>query len=114
MFGPAGALPERVTKAFGDTVWVPRAIAIDGEIMRVFDPALHEEMPLDMPAGPLHAMPIDRRWVRIRRPTIIAGGELTMDSLEVMPGTGNNVSEAPLQVKSNCGTLVIDDLVGNA
>jgi hypothetical protein len=103
------SIAERVTKAFGDTVWVPRAIGIDGEIMRVFDPALHEEMPLEMPAGPLHALAIDKRWVRIRRPTIIAGGELTMDSLEVMPGTGNNVSEAPLQVKSNCGTLVIDD-----
>jgi hypothetical protein len=113
LFGYPGngktSIAERVTKAFGDSVWVPRAIGIDGEIMRVFDPALHEEMPLDMPAGPLHAHAIDKRWVRIRRPTIIAGGELTMDSLEVMPSTGNNVSEAPLQLKSNCGTLVIDD-----
>jgi hypothetical protein len=113
LFGYPGngktSIAERVTKAFGDSVWVPRAIAIDGEIMRVFDPALHEEMPLEMPAGPLHALAVDKRWVRIRRPTIIAGGELTMDSLEVMPGTGNNVSEAPLQLKSNCGTLVIDD-----
>ncbi len=113
LFGYPGngktSIAERVTKAFGDTVWVPRAIGVDGEIMRVFDPALHEEMPLEMPAGPLHALAIDKRWVRIRRPTIIAGGELTMDSLEVMPGSGNNVSEAPLQVKSNCGTLVIDD-----
>lgn len=113
LFGYPGngktSIAERVTKAFGDTVWVPRAIAVDGEIMRVFDPALHEEMPLDMPGGPLHAAAVDKRWVRIRRPTIIAGGELTMDSLEVMPGTGSNVSEAPLQLKSNCGTLVIDD-----
>ncbi len=103
------SIAERVTKAFGDTVWVPRAIGVDGEIMRVFDPALHEEMPLEMPAGPLHSVSIDKRWVRIRRPTIIAGGELTMDSLEVTPSSGNNVSEAPLQLKSNCGTLVIDD-----
>ncbi len=103
------SIAERVTKAFGDTIWIPRAIGIDGEIMRVFDRALHEEIPLEMPSGPLHSRAIDKRWVRIRRPTIVVGGELTMDSLEVTAGTGNNVSEAPLQLKSNCGTLVIDD-----
>lgn len=113
LFGAAGngktSIAERVTKAFGDTVWIPRAIGIDGEIMRVFDPGLHEEVPLEEVAGPLHTNAIDKRWVRIRRPTIVVGGELTMDGLEVMPSSGNNVSEAPLQMKSNCGTLVIDD-----
>ena len=52
---------------------------------------------------------IDKRWVRIRRPTIVVGGELTMDALEVLPSSGNNVSEAPLQMKSNGGCLLIDD-----
>ena len=47
--------------------------------------------------------------MRIKRPTIVAGGELTMDLLDVMPGAGKNISEAPLQLKSNGGTLVIDD-----
>jgi hypothetical protein len=51
----------------------------------------------------------DKRWVRIERPTIIAGGELTMDMLEVQCNIDTNISEAPLQLKSNCGTLVIDD-----
>ena len=113
LFGAPGngktSIAERVTKAFGDTVWIPRAIAIDGEIMRVFDPGLHEEVPLDNAHGPLHAASVDKRWVRIRRPTIVVGGELTMDALEVTASTGTNVSEAPLQLKSNCGTLVIDD-----
>jgi len=113
LFGAPGngktSIAERITKAFGDTVWIPRAIGIDGEAMRVFDPALHEEVPLEEAGGALQTNIIDRRWVRIRRPTIVVGGELTMDSLEVLPSTGNNVSEAPLQVKSNCGTLVIDD-----
>jgi len=103
------SIAERVTKAFGDTIWIPRAIGIDGEIMRVFDPGLHEEVPLEEAGGPLQTHAVDRRWVRICRPTIVVGGELTMDALEVMPSTGNNVSEAPLQMKSNCGTLVIDD-----
>jgi predicted ATPase with chaperone activity len=52
---------------------------------------------------------VDKRWVRIRRPTIIAGGELTMDALEVTINTSTSISEAPLQLKANCGTFVIDD-----
>jgi len=52
---------------------------------------------------------IDQRWVRIRRPTIVVGGELTMSHLEVTINTSTGISEAPLQLKSNCGTLVIDD-----
>ena len=51
----------------------------------------------------------DKRWVRIRRPTIIVGGELTMDNLEITLNTSTGISEAPMQLKSNCGTLVIDD-----
>jgi hypothetical protein len=113
LFGAPGngktSIAERVTKAFGDTVWLPRAIGIDGEIMRVFDPGLHEEVPLEKQRGPLQTVAVDKRWVRIRRPTIVVGGELTMDALEVTASTGVNVSEAPLQLKSNCGTLVIDD-----
>jgi hypothetical protein len=113
LFGAPGngktSIAERVTAAFGDTVWVPRAIDVDGEIMRVFDPGLHHEAPLNEPTGPLQAKPADKRWVRIRRPTIVVGGELTMDLLEVNASAGVNVSEAPIQMKSNCGTLVIDD-----
>lgn len=113
LFGAPGngktSIAERVTKSFGDTVWIPRAIGIDGEIMRVFDPGLHEEVPLELTPGPLQTLAVDKRWVRIRRPTIVVGGELTMDALEVAASTGVNVSEAPLQMKSNCGTLVIDD-----
>jgi hypothetical protein len=103
------SIAERVTAAFGDCIWVPRATVVDGEIMRVFDPSLHVAQPLHEATGPLQQRPVDKRWVRIRRPTIVVGGELTMDSLEVNSSAGINVSEAPLQMKSNCGTLVIDD-----
>ena len=77
--------------------------------MRFFDPGMHEEMPSPANQGLLDHRKIDNRWVRIRRPTIVVGGELTMDQLEVTLNTATNVSEAPLQLKSNCGTLVIDD-----
>ena len=103
------SIAERVTKAFGQFIWIPRAIGIDGEILRLFDPSMHEEAPLEGCEGLLDHRKIDLRWVRIRRPTIVVGGELTMDSLEVTLNTATNVSEAPLQMKSNCGTLVIDD-----
>jgi len=103
------SIAERVTSAFGDCIWIPRAISVDGEIMRVYDPGLHIEAPLNEATGPLQAKPVDRRWVRIKRPTIVVGGELTMDALEVNSSAGINVSEAPIQMKSNCGTLVIDD-----
>ncbi len=114
LYGAAGngktSIAERVTKAFGQIIWIPRAIGVDGEIIRVFDPNVHEEMPLESTSSSiLEQTHVDRRWVRIRRPTIIVGGELTMSSLEVTLNTSTGISEAPVQLKSNCGTLVIDD-----
>jgi len=103
------SIAERVTRAFGKYIWIPRAIGIDGEIIRLHDPVNHEEAPLKPGDGLLDQRKIDKRWVRIRRPTIVAGGELTMSSLEVTINTSTGISEAPLQLKSNCGTLVIDD-----
>src|SRR3569623_2991039 len=102
------SIAERVTRAFGDYIWIPRAIGIDGEILRLFDPSNHEEAPLEQSESLLDNR-IDKRWVRIRRPTIVVGGELTMASLEVALNLSTGISEAPLQLKSNCGTLVIDD-----
>ncbi|HEX5106449.1 MAG TPA: AAA family ATPase [Pirellulaceae bacterium] len=113
LYGSAGngktTIAERVTRAFGQFVWIPRAIGIDGEIIRLFDPVNHEEAPLPQDSGLLDQSRIDRRWVRIRRPTIVVGGELQMDNLEVTLNRSTGISEAPLQLKSNCGTLVIDD-----
>jgi len=114
LFGEPGngktSIAERVTEAFGSTVWIPRAINIEGEIMRVFDPGVHEAVEFENVGNSLlDSLDIDRRWVQIKRPTVIAGGELTMDELEVSQNQQSRICEAPLQVKSNCGTLVIDD-----
>ena len=103
------SIAERVTAAFGKHIWIPRAIGVDGDIIRVFDPSNHEEAPLDSEEGLIEKRKIDKRWIRIVRPTIVVGGELTMDSLEVTLNRATGISEAPLQLKSNCGTLVIDD-----
>jgi predicted ATPase with chaperone activity len=113
LFGSAGngktTIAERVTRAFGQFIWIPRAIGIDGEIIRLFDPVNHEEAALEQGSGLLDHSRIDRRWIRIRRPTIVVGGELQMENLEVTLNRSTGISEAPLQLKSNCGTLVIDD-----
>jgi hypothetical protein len=113
LFGAPGngktSIAERITKAFGQAIWIPRALTIEGELMRLYDPGMHEDMPLPASEGLLDSRKVDNRWIRIRRPTIVVGGELTMDHLEVTINTATNVSEAPVQLKSNCGTLVIDD-----
>ena len=113
LYGAAGngktSIAERVTRAFGQFIWIPRAIGVDGEIIRLFDPSNHEEAPLESTGGLLDNRKIDKRWIRIRRPTIVVGGELTMDNLEVIRNTSTGICEAPMQMKSNCGTLVIDD-----
>lgn len=113
LFGYPGngktSIAERVTKSFGEFIWIPRAVTIDGEIMRIYDPLNHEEAPLEPASGMLRDNQIDQRWVRIRRPTIVAGGELTMSMLEVARNAETNICDAPLQVKSNCGVLLIDD-----
>jgi len=103
------SIAERVTRAFGQYIWIPRAILVDGDLLRLYDPLNHEEHPLSENDGPLQNSTIDRRWIRVKRPTIVAGGELTMSMLELQMNPTSRVCEAPLQVKSNCGTLVIDD-----
>ena len=113
LFGPPGngksSIAERITAAFGQEIWIPRAIGVDGEILRMYDPMNHVESPLEQGAGLLDSRKCDKRWIRIKRPTIIAGGELTMSQLDVTINLSTGISEAPLQLKSNCGTLVIDD-----
>lgn len=103
------SIAERVTNAYGKPIWIPRSISVMGQIIRLFDPSNHEELPLAPPEELVDPRPVDHRWVRIRRPTIVAGGELTLDNLELILNVSTGISEAPLQMKSNCGTLVIDD-----
>lgn len=114
LFGEPGngktSVAERVADAFGTSIWIPRAIGIDGHVIRVFDPAIHHIVPPEFPGAPnVEPAEIDQRWIRIRRPTVIAGGELTMDELEVTEDPVSHISEAPLQLKANCGVLLIDD-----
>jgi predicted ATPase with chaperone activity len=101
-------LAERITRAFGREIWIPKVLLVEGEIVKLFDPAYH----ISITNGKhrlIRQDSHDPRWVKIRRPTVMVGGELTMDSLEMRHNTKTNVSEAPLQMKSNGGSLLIDD-----
>jgi len=113
LFGEPGngktSIAERITRCFGSTIWIPRTLGIDGDILRVFDQGVHEEVPYATGDGLFDLSGVDGRWVQIVRPTIVAGGELTMKELEVCQNPQTKICEAPLQLKSNCGTLVIDD-----
>lgn len=112
LYGPPGdgktSIAERITRCFGDEIYIPRCVIVDGLIIKLFDGANHEEIARKRDSIVKQAV-IDERWIKIRRPTIIVGGELTMDALEVRYNTTSKVCEAPVQMKSNCGTLVIDD-----
>lgn len=113
LFGEPGngktSIAERVTRCFGSTIWIPRALGIDGDIVRLYDPGVHEIVEDSAAKGIFNLSGTDPRWVQIERPTVIAGGELTMAELEVAQNKETKICEAPLQLKSNCGTLVIDD-----
>ena len=101
-------LAERIASCFGQAIWLPHALIVDGQIIKLFDPACHRAIE-HVETSFLKGNDYDRRWARIRRPTVIAGGELTMELLEIRHQAAKNFSEAPLQLKSNCGVLLIDD-----
>ncbi|MEX2317977.1 MAG: AAA family ATPase [Pirellulales bacterium] len=99
------SIAERVCNSFGQSVWIPQTITIHGELLRLYDPSCHELVT----SPQLDALKYDRRWVLVRRPTIVVGGELTLEYLETRFNTAAGIAEAPVQLKSNCGALVIDD-----
>ena len=101
-------LARRITSCFGQYIWLPHALIVGGQVIKLFDSAYHEAVKDDS-QGLMRNADFDRRWIKIRRPTVVVGGEMTMDCLEIRHDPHSNVSEAPLQLKSNCGCLLIDD-----
>lgn len=106
LYGPPGtgksSVAERVVRAYDDTVLVPYCIEVDGQIVSVYDPTLHDAVD-ERPPG------IDRRWVVCKRPAVVAGGELHAGMLDLQLDRDTGVYMAPLQLKANNGVLVIDD-----
>jgi predicted ATPase with chaperone activity len=106
LYGPPGngksSLAERLLRVFQDSVFIPYAVEVDGQIISLYDPAMHQRVAEDSEDR-------DPRWVPCRRPCIIAGGELTMGLLDLRYDETSGVYSAPLQMKANNGVFVIDD-----
>lgn len=106
LFGSTGngktSLAERLARVYEDLIVVPYAVEVDGQIITVYDPVVHEPVEVDAPM-------LDERWVVCRRPEVMVGGELTSEMLELRLDSTTNIYAAPVQVKANNGVLVIDD-----
>jgi hypothetical protein len=105
--GPSGngktAMARALVDAILGSVWIPYAIEVDGQVIRVFDS--HNHQPVELPRTAF-----DQRWVKIRPPLVVVGGELTLQSLDIASPDTQRTYEAPFQVKANGGVLVVDDL----
>jgi len=103
-------IAEGMGRALGGDMYMPYAIEVDGHIITMFDPVNHEmlEQPTDGGAV-VTGSAGDRRWVRIQRPVVTVGGELTLDMLELTFNPITKFYEAPLQLKANGGVFVVDD-----
>src|SRR3990172_5315073 len=98
------AVAERINGALPGGIWIPHAVEIDGHIIRVFDSHCHRVVPEDVTP-----VEYDHRWVFIERPLVVVGGELTLENADLTWSESAKFYEAPFQMKSNGGTLAIDD-----
>lgn len=120
MYGPPGngksSISNGIRAAMGDLIYVPRAIEYLGQVISVFDPIVHspaqaapslaqDEISLRR-TGPRH----DPRYVLCQRPTIVTGGELTLDMLDLKFNPVARTYQAPLQLKASGGIFIVDDL----
>jgi hypothetical protein len=117
MYGPPGngksSISNGIRAAMGDNIYVPRAIEYSGQVITVYDPIVHTVAPqasLDPNALRRTGPRFDTRYVFCQRPTMITGGELTSDMLDLKYNAVARTYQAPLQLKASGGIFIVDDL----
>lgn len=117
MYGPPGngksSISNGIRDALGDKIYIPRAIEYSGQVITVYDPIVHsaaEEQVDDPNSLRRTSGRFDTRYVRCERPTVITGGELSLDMLDLVYNETARTYQAPLQLKSTGGIFIVDDL----
>ena len=115
LYGPAGngksSIAIAITNAYQDKVYLPHAFEVDNQVITLYDPTVHRRLDEDEAEneGLRRGTGFDRRYVMCRHPAVIAGGELTLDALNLAFNPNSKVYEAPLQLKAVGGVFVVDD-----
>ena len=116
LYGPPGngktTVALRFADVFQDVIFIPYAVEVEGQIIRVFDPSVHTEVTAALGDDEFTFVrqdEYDRRWVPCRRPFVITGGELTLEMLDLRYEPTGHYYEAPLHMKALGGCFLIDD-----
>ncbi|WP_282128253.1 ATPase [Roseobacter litoralis] len=116
MYGPPGngksSISNGIRDALGDQIYVPRAIEYAGQVITVYDPIVHVavEDEAEDPTCLRRRTRFDKRYVKCERPTVITGGELSLNMLDLVYNPTARTYQAPLQLKSTGGIFIVDDL----
>jgi len=111
MHGPPGngktVMSRAIRSLLSGTIAIPSALEIDGNVIRFYDPTVHEAVEPETP--PNNETPHDPRWIECRRPMVQVGGELTLEALSLVYNPRTGIYRAPVQMLANGGVLLIDE-----